>query len=155
MKISQILKEFINKYKELINNNEFDELYRKVDKLLMVDYFVLTFLLNKVGIDPLKYMTYVPAYYMENFKELTILRIPEGIKTIETEAFYGCSNLETLYLPLTLQSIESFAFKKCESLKDIYFNGTTEQWSRLPIDENNDNLYYVNIHCIDGEPFKV
>lgn len=151
MKISQILKEFINKHKELINDNEFDELYNKSNKLLMGDYFVLTFLLNKVGIDPLKYMTYVPAYYMENFKELTILRIPEGIKTIETEAFYGCSNLETLYLPLTLQSIESFAFKKCESLKDVYYNGTKMQFDNIDIDTRNDSLFDITIHCKDGD----
>ena len=154
MEISQALKEFITKYKDLINNCGFEELYDKRKELLMEDYFVLTLLLNKVGIDPLKYMTYVPVYYMEKFKELTILRIPEGIKTVETEAFYGCTNLKKVYFPSTLQVIESAAFDNCGSLKDIYFNGTTEQWSRLHIDENNDNLYYTNIHCIDGEPFK-
>ena len=151
MNISLPLKEFIIKYKDLINNYGFEELYDKRNELLMGDYFVLTLLLNKVGIDPLKYMTYVPAYYMEKFKELTILRIPEGIKTVEAEAFYGCSNLETLYLPLTLQSIESFAFKKCESLKDVYYNGTKMQFDNIDIDTRNDSLFDVTIHCKDGD----
>ena len=31
MNISQALKEFINKHKELINDNEFDELYDKIN----------------------------------------------------------------------------------------------------------------------------
>ena len=151
MDISLPLKEFITKYKDLIDNYGFEELYDKRNELLMGDYFVLTLLLNKAGIDPLKYMTYVPAYYMEKFKELTVLRIPEGIKAVEAEAFYGCSNLETLYLPSTLQSIESFAFKKCESLQDVYYNGTEMQFNNIDIDTRNDSLFDGTIHCKDGD----
>ena len=151
MNISQALKEFINKHKELIDDKEFDELYGKTDELLMGDYFDLIILLNSVGINPLKYMTYVPVHYMEKFKELTILKIPEGIKTVERGAFYECSNLEILYLPSTLQSIEGYAFDKCGSLKDVYYNGTKIQFYHIDLDIRNDSLFYVTIHCKDGD----
>lgn len=157
MKISQALKEFINKHKELINDNEFDELYRKVDNLLMLmgDYFDLTILLNSVGINPLKYMSYVPEYYMEEFKDLEEIEIPEGIKEIGKEAFYGCTNLKKVYLPSTLQSIEALAFEDCKSLKDIYYNGTKMQFADIIIDVRNKSMFNANIHCKDGEPFKI
>lgn len=151
MKISQALKEFINKHKELINDNEFDELYRKVDNLLMGDYFDLTILLNSVGINPLKYMSYVPEYYMEEFRELITLDIPEGIEKIKREAFCKCFNLETVYFPLTLQSIEGLAFEDCKSLKDIYYNGTKMQFADINIDIRNESIFDANIHCKDGD----
>ena len=154
MKISERLKIFLQKHKEDIDDNNFEEIYND-DNIFMDDYFTMTKLFFSIGINPLKYMSFVPAFYMEDFKDLEEIEIPEGIKEIGKEAFYGCTNLKKVYLPSTLQVIEYAVFGGCGSLKDIYFNGTTEQWSRLLIDENNDNLYYANIHCIDGEPFKV
>lgn len=154
MKISERLKIFLQKHKEDIDDNNFEEIYND-DNILMNDYFTMTKLFFSIGINPLKYMSFVPAFYMEDFKDLEEIEIPEGIKEIGKEAFYGCTNLKKIYLPSTLQVIESAAFDNCGSLKDIYFNGTTEQWSRLPIDENNDNLYYANIHCKGGESFKI
>lgn len=151
MEISLPLKKFINEYKELINDNEFEELYNKTDRLLMGDYFVLTLLLNKAGINPLNYMTYVPAYYMEEFKELITLKIPEGIKEIRGEAFYNCLNLETVYLPSTLQLIEEFAFEGCKSLKNVYYNGTKMQFANVEIDFRNASIFNASIHCKDGD----
>ena len=154
MKISERLKTFLQNHKEDIDDNNFEEIYND-DNILMDDYFTMTKLFFSTGINPLKYMSFVPAFYMEDFKDLEEIEIPEGIKEIGKEAFYGCTNLKKIYLPSTLQVIESAAFDNCGSLKDIYFNGTTEQWSRLPIGENNDNLYYANIHCKGGESFKI
>lgn len=154
MKISERLKIFLQSHKEDIDDNNFEEIYND-DDILMDDYFTMTKLFFSIGINPLKYMSFVPAFYMEDFKDLEEIEIPEGIKEIGKEAFYGCTNLKKIYLPSTLQVIESAAFDNCGSLKDIYFNGTTEQWSRLPIGENNDNLCYANIHCKGGESFKI
>ena len=154
MEISERLKIFLQKHKEDIDDNNFEEIYND-DNIFMDDYFTMTKLFFSIGINPLKYMSFVPAFYMEDFKDLEEIEIPEGIKEIGKEAFYGCTNLKKVYLPSTLQVIESAAFGDCDYLTNVYFNGTTEQWSRLPIEENNDNLCFANIHCIDGEFFKV
>lgn len=153
MEISERLKTFLQKHKEDIDDNNFEEIYND-DNIFMDDYITMTKLFLSIGINPLNYMSFVPAFYMEDFKDLEEIEIPEGIKTIGKEAFYGCISLKKVYLPSTLQVIETAAFGDCDNLIDVYFNGTTEQWSRLSIGENNDNLYYANIHCKDGEPFK-
>ena len=45
--------------------------------------------------------------------------IPEGVKTIGEEAFYGCKLLTKITIPDTVVKIEKKAFQNCESLIDI------------------------------------
>jgi len=45
--------------------------------------------------------------------------IPDGIKIIEAEAFYGCKKLVNIVLPESLEIIREYAFKKCEGFKSI------------------------------------
>jgi len=50
---------------------------------------------------------------------LTSINIPEGITTIESSTFSGCSNLKNISLPSTLTTIKSYAFSSCSSLTSI------------------------------------
>jgi len=45
--------------------------------------------------------------------------IPDGIKIIEAEAFYGCKRLVNIVLPESLEIIREYSFGKCEGLKTI------------------------------------
>lgn len=55
--------------------------------------------------------------------------IPEGVKTIEKRAFYGCENL-----------------------KDIHFAGNIEQWQQINLDEEwIDKCPATVVHCTDGD----
>ena len=45
--------------------------------------------------------------------------IPEGVKSIFSLAFLGCTNLKSVTLPESLQTIARHAFSSCESLKNI------------------------------------
>lgn len=45
--------------------------------------------------------------------------IPEGVKTLNFNAFSTCYALETIQLPSTLTKIEDFAFGSCTSLKNV------------------------------------
>lgn len=49
--------------------------------------------------------------------------VSEGITTIETGAFKGCSELRKVTLPKSLISIESDAFRECKKLEIVCFNG--------------------------------
>ena len=45
--------------------------------------------------------------------------IPEWIKVIRENAFWGCKNLTSICLPDGVSKIENYAFGQCESLKEI------------------------------------
>lgn len=47
------------------------------------------------------------------------IHIPEGIKSIGSNAFGGCDHLETVYLPASLEDVESFIFSSCPNLKRV------------------------------------
>ena len=155
----EIHKEIISFLKEnayLIEDNNFTMLYRKVpyklidDKGLMSTY--LTEFFNKLGINPLNYMTEVPESYMEFSNKIEDLKIPEGIENINESAFHSCKNLRTVYFPSTLKRIREYAFDDCRYLSNVYYNGTMEDWNSLYIYIHNDGLFSPTvIHCIDGE----
>ena len=50
---------------------------------------------------------------------MTSIVIPEGVTSIEGQAFDGCSNLTSISLPKTLTSIDKKAFSECSSLSSI------------------------------------
>ena len=60
---------------------------------------------------------------LENLKRVTI---PEGIKTIEAEAFGGCSNLKSIFLPEGVKQIKDGAFRGCSSLGSLVFPDSLE-----------------------------
>ena len=156
MELPKEIKSFLKENSQLIKDDDFTELYKKVpyriidDKGFMSTY--LTELFNNLGINPLKYMTEVPESYMEFSNKIEVLKIPKGIEIINEGAFRGCSNLKTVYFPSTLKRIREYAFDKCRYLSDVYYNGTIEEWNKLYIYTHNDGLFSPTvIHCKDGE----
>ena len=57
-----------------------------------------------------------------DYTNLKTITIPEGVETIRTKAFYGCSGLKKVILPSSLSILYNYTFKNCSSLKSIYFN---------------------------------
>ncbi len=45
--------------------------------------------------------------------------VPEGVQQIGDEAFFGCTQLSSVYLPKTLTDIGGSAFSVCDSLRSI------------------------------------
>ena len=73
--------------------------------------------------------------------------IPEGITEIGKSAFEYCYNLTSITIPRSVTKINDHAFSACYNFRDIYFNGSEEEWSKITIDDY-DNEYWedVNIH---------
>ena len=98
---------------------------------------------------------------------LKSVTLPNGVTTIDGEAFYACPSLERITIPNSVKRIEQAAFASCPSLRDIYFNGTKEEWALIEFDEewNIDpefSIYHVNenpptreitVHCTDGNAY--
>ena len=80
-------------------------------------------------------------------ESLVNINLPEGLKSIGDVAFSGCVNLKSITIPKSVKSIGGGLFIECNSLTDIYFNGTENQWKRISISsEYNEVLNNVEIH---------
>ena len=68
----------------------------------------------------------------------------EGLETIGSFCFDGCSSLVTVYLPASLSKIESNAFQSVGSLK-VYYAGSEDQWKNINTANGNDALVNAEI----------
>lgn len=61
------------------------------------------------GANPLKYAKHL---YLGD-REVTDLKIPDGVRSIKSIAFYGCSGLTSVTIPNSVTEIGDNAFKNC------------------------------------------
>jgi len=75
---------------------------------------------------------------------LAEITLTEGLETIGSFCFSGCSSLGTVYLPATLTKIDANAFAGVGSLK-IFYAGSEEQWRNITVANGNDALNSAEI----------
>jgi len=69
------------------------------------------------------------------------LVLPEGVKSIVSSAFTGCTNLKSIMLPDSIVSIDNGAFNPCGSLAEVFYSGVNSTaWSAMGIGVNNAPL---------------
>ena len=165
---------FIEDNIELIENNDFSELYTILKSQPPAYSSIITEKLYEAGIDPLIYLNHIPLYYLAYTKRtsfeipknitsisqcaflqsnLETIIIPEGITFIGSQSFQDCSELKSLSLPNSLKSIATNAFRNCHSLKDITYNGTKEEWQQMIISITaftTSVTDYKAVRCKDG-----
>ena len=52
----------------------------------------------------------------------SVVSVPDGIKTISTDAFAGNRNIESVSFPSSVEVIENGAFRDCINLDSVYFS---------------------------------
>ena len=90
------------------------------------------------------------AFAHSNIKSIII---PEGVTTIEANAFSKCNKLVSVTLPKTLKMLGKDAFYEDIYIKDVYFDGDIKDWcmiensgfSSIPLTYNNF-LYILDEH---------
>lgn len=112
------VKNFINKYEQLIDDNAWDEVYKIAAKELDANTGLFTDALYGAEIYPLEYLDYIPEAFCFGSK-LTEIEIPEGIKIISADAFGDCTAIE-ITLPQSLEMIDMEAFAACNGLTTIH-----------------------------------
>ena len=113
------------------------EIYQEIESIIIpasVTNIDMTFFTRNYNINNIEIDSNNPNYVSENgkiyskdktmlylyyIKEQSVDISSENIKTIKTNAFDLCKNLETIILPETLEIIENHAFAFCENLKSI------------------------------------
>ena len=151
--MTEQLKQFLLNNKNSLEEDDFRTLYKNWSKYIdSDDVSDLTDVFLEVGIDPLNYLSEVPAKYAYYSKLLTKLIIPSHIDRILPFAFMGCDNLKEVILPTSIKIIGYFAFDRVTGCRFIY-RDTSSNFLEL-------NMYYnsfspsAEIQCTDiTKPF--
>ena len=171
------LKEFIKSHLDLIDNEQYEQLYKKYNETFWFDvkedglaspHHLSEFLLS-CNINPLNYVTTVPKHYLSG-ATLTNIDIPEGIKIIDKHAFSLMQKLPSVIIPESCIRVEDHAFTCCKELNtvtilnkntqfgskvfslcftllDIYYPGTINEYRNI-MSKDDGQIYTV--HCTNG-----
>lgn len=68
----------------------------------------------------------IPEYTFKDCTKLTKVVINEGVKSIDSHAFYNCSSLENITIPNSVNLIGWFAFEGCTKLTNVSLSSSLE-----------------------------
>ncbi len=72
---------------------------------------------------------------------LTNVEIEEGITNLGNfYSFYGCTSLESIVIPSSVNTIGLGVFLDCDNLTSVFYKGTENDWSKITIVPENDDL---------------
>ncbi|MBQ7326720.1 MAG: leucine-rich repeat domain-containing protein [Clostridia bacterium] len=80
------------------------------------------------------------------YTALIEIKIPGSVKLINNEAFLGIWPLEKIYLSSNNTRICDSAFDRCSHISDVYFSGSEEDWKKVIIGPENDDLTSATLH---------
>ena len=72
--------------------------------------------------------------------------IPNKVTSIGIGAFTSCINLTNITIPASVTSIGEGAFYNCSSIKNVYYAGSENDWKKVSIGTDNENLSIATIH---------
>ncbi len=88
---------------------------------------------------------YTPWY--ESRAALNEIIIEDGVTSIGDYAFYGVYGAENVSLPASITTIGDRAFNSTHNeLTDVYYSSTQENWNKVSIGSNNEQLTSATLH---------
>ena len=124
--IKDFIKDIVKKHENLIQNNQWDELYEKISPLPIPLIGEFTQILLDSDINPLLYMKEVPVGFLSN-ADLTnssylinnkpgYFTIPDNIEVIHDKAFCNTKGLTDLIIPPSIKKIDRYTFHKDQKI---------------------------------------
>ena len=122
--LTKNLKEFLEKNIELIEENKFDELYKKAETDLYFSQSIgtLTRTLLVANIDPIEHLSEIPYCYLYGDSKITKFVIPDKIEFVNSETFANCSQLHDVIFGKDVSVIYYGAFENCTELTNVTLN---------------------------------
>ena len=75
-----------------------------------------------------------------NHNHIKTVTIGNGITNISGGAFGYCFSLRSIMIPESIASIGDSIFTWCSDLESVYYPGTAEQWNKVSVGMNNEDL---------------
>ena len=155
--LKSFIKENKLKVKELIDQEDFTRLYHIAleygDNKEINIIPDLTRLLYNINIDPLDYLTIVPASFLDSVKVEFNLILPGNITAISDFAFAG-SRIKSITIPTSCDYFGDRIFYDCKKLNYVYYNGTYEEFKKISKERkwrsDIDSSSPVWVKCVDG-----
>lgn len=91
-------------------------------------------------------VTTVGEKAFENCSHLMLAKLGNSVSCINSNAFSGCVSLKKVFIPKSMTEIEKGAFLKCSRLTTVEYGGSREDWEKLYIGVDNENLTNANIN---------
>lgn len=76
--------------------------------------------------------------------DVEVIKLPNGLKSIKTEAFLNAKNLKEIDIPSTVEEIRGSAFENCTSLTDVVLHEGLRE-IRASAFKNNVNLVNIDL----------
>lgn len=112
------VKNFIEENIDLIEENKWDEIYQEADNKLGDETGKFTEIMLQADIHPEEYLKELPKNFLYK-SSIQEFEIPNIIKSIGRNSFFGCRSLTSIIIPGTVASIDGTAFYGCDNLKSI------------------------------------
>ena len=87
------------------------------------------------------------GYAFSDYHDFESISLPDTVTSIGYEGF-SMNSIKTLYLGRGIKDIVDMAFDSNNNLKDVYYNGTSEDWAKVQIGGDNDDLLNATIHYV-------
>ena len=123
-----------------------NDTYEIPNSVTCICYAAFAFCQNLTNITIPNSVTVISNDVFALCSSLTDVIIPNSVTSIGSYAFTGCVSLKSVTIHDSVTSISDGAFFDCEGLKDVYYTSTEDEWNKITIGNDNENLTNATIH---------
>ena len=95
----------------------------------------------------------IGSYAFSTDGMLEKVKLQEGVESIGDHAFYDSKKLNAISIPKSVKEIADYAFSEGNlDVGDVYYAGSKEDWAKIQIGEENEELTDSNLHFNSDMP---